>query len=226
MNLKYYLRGLGLGIIVTALILGIHHSVTKNKKMTDDEVRARAAELGMVESTTLVSADEKTTEEMLKELDSTLEEEKSSGYLVDLEDSDTQDNDVSDVTNDEENAESTEDTLTEGDGTVTEEPDSASEEEETSSKIENTRIDAVSDADDDPGKKDSNSSETVNITISSGDSSYTVAKKLEACGIVPDASEYDTFLCSAGYDRYIRTGTYEIAADASNEEIAKMITGR
>ena len=51
MKLKYYLRGLGIGILVTAMILGL---VTKEKgNMTDEEIKARARELGMVEQRTL-----------------------------------------------------------------------------------------------------------------------------------------------------------------------------
>ena len=43
-----YLRGLGLGMIVTALVLSFGVK-SENKTMTDAEVRARAKELGMVE---------------------------------------------------------------------------------------------------------------------------------------------------------------------------------
>ncbi len=51
MKLKYYLRGLGIGIVVTALLMGI---VTKDKGvMSDEEIKARAAQLGMVEQRTL-----------------------------------------------------------------------------------------------------------------------------------------------------------------------------
>lgn len=46
MNLKIYLRGLGVGIIVTALVLGLSG---RNHTMTDAQIKARAAELGMVE---------------------------------------------------------------------------------------------------------------------------------------------------------------------------------
>ncbi len=51
MKLKYYLRGLGIGILATVLILGISHS--RSKPMSDEEVIQRAKELGMVESTYL-----------------------------------------------------------------------------------------------------------------------------------------------------------------------------
>ncbi len=47
MKLKYYLRGLGIGIIVTTLILTI--SFNTKRKMTDEEVINRAKQLGMVE---------------------------------------------------------------------------------------------------------------------------------------------------------------------------------
>lgn len=48
MKLKIYLRGLGIGIAVTALILGISYS--NKKEMSDAEIIARAKELGMVEA--------------------------------------------------------------------------------------------------------------------------------------------------------------------------------
>lgn len=51
MNLKYYLRGLGIGIVVTAVIMGAA-SGGKKDKMSDAEIKVRAAELGMVEAQT------------------------------------------------------------------------------------------------------------------------------------------------------------------------------
>lgn len=51
MKLKYYLRGLGIGILVTTVILSLAGVGRKN--MTDEEVVKRAKELGMAESTLL-----------------------------------------------------------------------------------------------------------------------------------------------------------------------------
>lgn len=48
MNLRFYLRGLGLGIVVTALLMGYTLGGHK-QSLTDDEIRERAAMLGMVE---------------------------------------------------------------------------------------------------------------------------------------------------------------------------------
>jgi len=47
MKLKYYMRGLGLGIILTTLILTI--SGNTQEKLSDKEIKVRAAALGMVE---------------------------------------------------------------------------------------------------------------------------------------------------------------------------------
>ena len=54
MNLKYYLRGLGIGIIVTALIIGI---VTggRGKALSDEEIIKRAEQLGMTMESDVLS---------------------------------------------------------------------------------------------------------------------------------------------------------------------------
>ena len=48
MKLKYYLRGVGIGLIVATLILMIASALHSNKDMSDEEIIARAEELGMV----------------------------------------------------------------------------------------------------------------------------------------------------------------------------------
>lgn len=49
MKLKMYLIGLGMGVIVTAVIMGIALS-GRTREMSDEEIMARARQLGMVES--------------------------------------------------------------------------------------------------------------------------------------------------------------------------------
>ncbi len=50
MNLKkkYYLRGLGFGILITAIIFTIKNNITKKNVMSDAEICARAEQLGYV----------------------------------------------------------------------------------------------------------------------------------------------------------------------------------
>ncbi len=51
MNLKYYLRGLGIGMVVAAILMGV--ATQGSKPMTDAEIKERAAQLGMVEQKVL-----------------------------------------------------------------------------------------------------------------------------------------------------------------------------
>ena len=43
MKLKYYLRGLGIGIAVTALVMGLALAGNTKQSMTDEEIKERAA---------------------------------------------------------------------------------------------------------------------------------------------------------------------------------------
>lgn len=55
MKLRYYLRGLGIGVIVTALLMGF---ITRERlPLTDAEIKARARALGMVESDSMKLSD-------------------------------------------------------------------------------------------------------------------------------------------------------------------------
>ncbi len=52
MNLKFFLRGLGLGIVLTAIIMTVAASGRK-ATLTNDEIKAKAKELGMIEDKVL-----------------------------------------------------------------------------------------------------------------------------------------------------------------------------
>ena len=65
MKLKYYLRGLGIGIIVTAVIMTV--AFGNKQPMTDEEVVKRAKELGMIENSVLVDRAEKDVESNVDE---------------------------------------------------------------------------------------------------------------------------------------------------------------
>ena len=60
MKLKYHLRGLGIGIVVTAIIMTV--ALGNKQTMTDDEVIKRAKELGMIENSVLADMADKTVE--------------------------------------------------------------------------------------------------------------------------------------------------------------------
>lgn len=62
MKLRYYMRGLGIGIVVTAFIMMIALG-GKKESMTDEEIKTRAKQLGMVENTVLASLNDKKQQE-------------------------------------------------------------------------------------------------------------------------------------------------------------------
>lgn len=180
MKLKYYLRGLGIGMIVTALILGISFSNRQEQTaqtMTEDQIRERAAELGMVDSSELT----------LAELQNSIKQ-------------------------------STESSTTEAAEETREQKETAVESEAVAETLE-TQTTAEPETVVEP-------SQTAGITIKRGDDSGSVSRQLYEAGLVENAKEFDNYLCNNGYSRSINPGTYEIAPGTSEEEIAKIITGK
>lgn len=189
MKLKYYLRGLGIGIVVAVIITSI--SMGNRQPMTDEEIKARAAELGMIENSVLSDIANKDDEAIKND-----EPAKDDEALQDNEpviDEPTQDEPTQDEpTQDEEQLE---------------------EEEKNDEPAENEE-----------NNQQSNDKNTVSITVVSGDSSWTVSKRMEEAGLIESAKDFDTHLCRYGYDKKISVGTYKIPVTATHEEMAKILT--
>lgn len=218
MKLKYYLRGLGIGILVTTVILSLVGIGRKN--VTDEEVIKRAKELGMVESTLLSDlADQAKADEVKPtEPEETLPEETTP------ETAPEQENDTEQKTlAGQENGAEQETAPAQENGT---------EQETTPGQDNNTEPEKATEPAATPetpvspedGSSDTPAGETFTLVIGRGESSTTVSKNLQKAGIVEDAAAFDKFLCNNGYDKKIITGTYEIPYGASEEEIAKIIT--
>lgn len=217
MERKYYFRGLGVGIVVTALIMGIVAS--RNKTMTDQEIIARAKELGMVENTVLSDPDEEKQEraDLLEDVTKTISKQ-------DAEDSNMEEAPVREIDQnmEREEEEQPEDTHTEDE--ESRETESAEDlETEDENPEENTADEEVEDTEN--VRENATSAAVKTITINSGDGSHTVARKLADVGVVTSADTFDEFLCQNGYDKKLRTGTFSIPVDASDEQIARIVTG-
>ncbi len=229
MNLKYYLRGLGIGVFVTAVIMGI---ASGKEQMTDEEVRLRARELGMVESTLLSDMANLTRPEQQEDI------QDNTGTSGQPEE--TKPDASSEGTKPEETLPKETEPEEPSDGTKPEEtlPEETKPEDSSSAGIkpEETEPEGASSAGTKPenppqqggepseGENNGGNQETVTITINSGQSSVGVSKLLEDAGLVESAAEYDKYLCANGYDKKIRAGTYEIPAGADAELIARIIT--
>lgn len=238
MKLKYYLRGLGIGILVTTVILSLAGIGRKN--MTDEEVIKRAKELGMVESTLLsdladqAKADEvKPTEpETSPQPEETLPPETTPETAPEQENDTEQKTPAAQENGTEQETASGQENGTEQETTSGQENDT--EKETSPGQDNNTEPEKATEPATTPtpetpvspedGSSDTPAGETFTLVIGRGESSTTVSKNLQKAGIVEDAAVFDKFLCNNGYDKKIITGTYEIPYGASEEEIAKIIT--
>ncbi len=191
MKLKYYLRGLGIGIVVTAIIMTV--ALGNKQPMTDEEVVERAKELGMIENTVLTDIGSK--DEVTQDDNEETGDVEADNKEADNKETDNQESDEQEIDNQEK--ENNEDGDSED---VKENEDSADEKQNTAQK------------------------DIVSITVVGGDSSWTVAKRMEEAGLIDSAKDFDAHLCRYGYDKKISVGTYDIPTTATHEEMAKILT--
>ena len=197
MKLRYQMRGLGIGMIVTALLMGV---TAEKVPLSDAEIRTRAAELGMVESDSLKLTDVQNTP---------VPEENHSG------------DEAVPSTGPEEGTKAEEDPDSE-EGPAQQLPGTQGEEDADAGSGETSGEDgSLSGPDEAAGES---SAETVTVEVEPGVTCYRICIMLEEEGLVEDAAAFDTYLCDNGYSRKIKFGTYQIPAGASEEEIAKIIT--
>lgn len=204
MKLKYYLRGLGIGMLVAALVLVL--SGNTGTKMSDEDVKRRAAQLGMVEKdkTVLEDIEQKAPEE------SDASESPESGTAV----QEPPGNEEAALESEENEAapETETDADTEADAGAQALADEIEQKaDETAERAEEIAENAVT-------------GRTVVLEVRRGDSSVSVARRAEEAGLVRSAADFDVFLCRNGYDKRISIGSYEILEGASEKEIADAIT--
>ena len=199
MKLKYYLRGLGIGMAVTALILGISFSGRQGQEartLTDEQIRERASELGMVDSSELtlaaLASSAAQTPEAAAEPEMTTEPEATAEP----------------------------ETTTEPEATT--EPKMTTEPEATAEPEITTEPETTAE----PELITAPEQSQTTITIKKGSDSGSVSRMLYEAGLVENAKAFDNYLCNNGYSRSINPGIYEIAPGTSEEEIAKIITGK
>ena len=240
MKLKYYLRTLGIGIVVTALLMGI--SVNKQNKITDEEIRERAKQLGMVEADAYVLSDLKESQPNAEAEASTVEEESASGENSrenSLPEEGSEEESVPEESSEEESVpeeSSEEESVPEessGEESLSEESSGEESLSEEGSEEENVPEESSEESsaneEESPSETESetqpdDNSDVVLFTVNRGDSSDKVSRRLEELGLVEDADEFDKYLCRNGYDNRISVGTYEIIKGSTWEEIAKIIT--
>lgn len=192
MKLKYYLRGLGIGILVTAVIMGVTQG-SRKETLSDREIRERAAALGMVEPGNSLADLEAVETPAATEIPEAIETPAAT-----------------------EIPEATETPA------AIETPEAAETPAATEAPAATPEVTARPTQR--PAEEEEGSSYT--FEIQAGDSSYQVAYRLQQAGLVADARDFDNYLCSKGYDRKLKTGSYEIPETATEEEISEILCGR
>ncbi|MBQ2115224.1 MAG: hypothetical protein II193_01345 [Lachnospiraceae bacterium] len=215
MNLKYYFRGLGIGIIVTAVLMGVsNRNAVKEAKAETAKLYEYQEESSIIEETSAIAAssdeaesetvpvlvrDDETESEIASAIDDALKTEKETETVKNEETEETV-------------KESSEDII---------ETDTKSDESEKIEEKDNTSV------------KESEDSQTVieagdsiKIEIVKGDDSGTASRKLKNAGIIENAAEYDAFLMQHGYDRKLCTGTKTINSNDTWQQIAEKLISK
>lgn len=227
MKLRYYLRGLGIGMLVAALVLIL--SGNTGGRMSDEAVKRRAAELGMVEKNKTVLEDVAGGEDSGQDAG----QDAEAADEPRIEESGTVSEDTAGAQPAEEDAEPEEDAeeepqaggedenTSDGQEEKEEEPQQ-SEEQKAAEEIEK-RAEEIAERGHEVAEN-SVPETIVTFVVQHGDSSISVARRAQDLGLVVSAADFDVFLCQNGYDKRISVGSYEIAVGASEKEIADKIT--
>lgn len=205
MKLKYMLRGLGIGVVITAAVMGAY-----SRNAVADARVAVLREYGFGDESRLVGETESSDEVLSEEISATEPVEPEN---MRDEEREAQISSAIDAAKEsEQGAESGEQQSAEPSGGDA--PAESSDDD-----IPQPSQDVVT-----PSGEGAAEAETVEIVIASGDDSGTVARKLYNAGLIENASEYDAFLMQHGYDKRLSTGTKTIAVTDSWQQIADKIT--
>lgn len=222
MKLKYFLRGLGSGVVITAIILTVSFQ-GRSGEISDKEIIKRAEALGMVskEKTDLLAENNENTAKdevtVTEEAEPTTTEETQEAEPTNTEGTEEA------TTTPEETEEATATPEETQEATATPEPTK----EATATPEPTKEPTATPEPTEEPTVEPAQpSTEKKVITIVSGMWSDKVARELEAMGAIEDAVDFDQYLIANGYANRIVVGTFEIPAGATYEQIAQIITNR
>lgn len=214
MRLKYFLRGVGIGILVTTIILTATHA--SERRMSDSEVIDRAIELGMSFSASH-SGQQSSTEEASSEESSAGQENSGDDVTDDLQHESEAETEMGSQSHSETASELA------GDGEAL--PGKESEAvtgmttQATTETAETATELTTENENDGSAAGGMNNEVTCTINITKGMSSRTVCDMLKQNGIIEDAADFDRYLIKTGYDDKIRVGEVEVNSGMTYEEL-------
>lgn len=242
MKLKYYLRGIGLGLIAAVILYST--IIIPKYKMTDDEVIKRAEELGMVQAEeedvdlSALTGTPEPTEPAEVTPDSTPEPTQpvmpSEPAAPSEPSGPTEPAAYGPSVSPEPDADTGSSATQPPEPTVPEvmQPDRPTQPELTKAP-EPTAPDAalqpeLTGTDTTPAPEPTTQivDGKISVTVTLGMSSDAFARAAQRAGLVEDALDFDEYLMANGYAKQLRAGTYLIPAGATYEEIAERVTAR
>ncbi len=222
MRAKYFLKGMGIGVTVTALIFTVAFALNP-PTLSDEEVIARAKTLGMIESDETMENQEdikeETAEDQTSEEEQTAEEERAEGSEEKSEEASEEVSEENVETEETEKEVSKEEALK----ALKELQDSEAKSEAAEKTPDNSEY-KTTDTVNDNSEESSATGELKAFSVNNGEDSAVVSSRLYRQGIIDDPNAFDQYLTSPGYDTRIHPGTYNIPSGASYEAIANAIT--
>lgn len=197
MKLKYYLRGMGIGIMITTLILIIAFSIHKNDTVQQEEPKQEAA------SKTVAEAQNSTQIPMDTETETEPATEQNNAEQTDTQKT---------TEKQKENEKSVVSASTE----EKESEEKASEQKTSETKSSEEKISEKN--------TPAAATEKVRFEVGGGEYSDVICKRLLQAGLIDDADAFNKFLIQKDYDNLILPGVYDIPKGATYEEIAALLT--
>ncbi len=201
MRLKYYLRGMGIGITFATLLLTISFYFGKDslvkEKLTDEEIIERATALGMSMPEDMVVTEEE--EEIVAE-DAGAESDDASNETAKSKEETT--------ATEDENAKVSKDTKASN-------TSSSADKKETKEPVDNSSNEA----------KDSTVT-YIPFTISPGESSEIISAHLYKAGLVDSSKEFNSYLNELNVDNRVSTGTFYIQQGSSYDDIVAQLVNK
>lgn len=211
MKLKYYLRGLGIGIIVTTIILMISFSIHK-EEISDEQIIARAEALGMeFPKDSLFSENTEGTEvsETTEQSDVIKETEASEA------DKNTEKIQASEAADNTEKIQESET----ADDSKTSEQEEGSEKESEKTDKKDTEVSEKDNSETAEEVQDKPAEGEYMLTIQRGAVCRDICEELFENGLVADSEAFRVYLGNVGYASNMKVGKYKISYGLSYEEI-------
>ncbi len=248
--MKYYMRGIGVGILVCALILIISR-INTPAEISDSEIVSRALALGMIDPGNMSISDAAASEsgegqvsdlnnpagiQVIVDDDVITDTEGDNGEYVSpvvIDDRDTigqppvSQQDAREAQDDNTGYADDSKPETDQQNESDTRQDDPAQTEKDDKQDDSVRPDTDTQNDNSQENKPSGntgSAGTVSLEVYRGNSSDVVASRAQSLGLVDDAADFDRFLVNNGYANRISVGTFNIEKGSDYNMIAKIIT--